>query len=72
METVEEKLTEILQGFKSQENNLQKTTHKDDSFTHLATSIVAAQKEKEKRELNLILHNIEESTEEEPLNRKKR
>ena len=70
LETVEEKLTKILQGFKTQENNLQKTTHKDDSFTHLATSIVTEQKEKENRQLNLILHNIEESTEE-PLNRKK-
>ena len=71
---MEVKLTEILQGFKTQEDNLQKTIHKDDSddsFTHLAMSIAAEQKEKEKRQLKLILHNIEESTEEEPLNRKK-
>ena len=38
---------------------------------YLAMLIVAEQKEKEKRQLNLILHNTEESTEEEPLNRKK-
>ena len=37
----------------------------------MATSIVTEQKEKEKRQLNLILHNIEESTEKEPLKRKK-
>ena len=43
----------------------------EDSLTHLATSIVAEQKEKEKRQLNLILHKIEESVEEEPSNRKK-
>ena len=74
LETVEVKLTEILQGFKTQEYNLQKTIQKDDSddsFTHLAMLIVAEKKEKEKRQLNLILHNIEESLEEEPLNRKK-
>lgn len=42
----------------------------DNSFAHLATSIVAEQKEKEKRQLNLILHKVEESAEG-PSNRKK-
>ena len=72
--TVEEKLTEILQGLKTQVDNRQEIVHKDDSndsFMHLTTSIVAEQKEKEKRQLNLILHKVEESAEEEPPNRKK-
>ena len=63
-----------LQGLKTQVDNRQEIIHKDDSddsFTYLATSIVAEQKEKEKRQLNLILHKVEESVEEEPSNRKK-
>ena len=78
LEAVEEKLTEVLQGFKAQLDTNHKLTPKevlgqdsDDSFAHLATSIVAEQKEKEKRQLNLILHNVKESVEEEPSNRKK-
>ena len=75
LETVKEKLTEILQGLKTQVDNHQETIHKDDSddsFTYLAMSVIAEQKEKEKRQLNLILHKVEESAEEEPSNRKKR
>ena len=74
LEKVEERLTEILQGLKTQVDNRQEIIHKDDSddsFIHLAMSIVAEQKEKEKRQLNLILHKVEESAEEEPCNRKR-
>ena len=51
LETVEEKLTEILQGLKTQVDNRQEIVHKDDSndsFRHLTTSIVAEQKKREK------------------------
>ena len=78
LEAVEEKLTKALEGFKVQLDAQNKVNPKevfdqdsDDSYAHIATSIVAEQKEKEKRQLNLILHNVKESLEEEPSNRKK-
>ena len=78
LEAVEEKLTKALEGFKVYMDTQHKANPKeifeqdpDDSYAHLATSIVAEQKEKEKRQLNLILHNFKESLEEEPSNRKK-
>ena len=72
MEAVEEKLTEVLKEFKVPvQQKVNSEENSDDSYAHIATSIVTEQKEKERRQLNLILHNVKESEEEEPSNRKK-
>ena len=71
--TLEEKLTTLLENIKVQSNAQQEsssTKHSDNSFAHLATSIVAEQKEKDKRQLNLIVHKMEELVAEEPSDRK--
>jgi len=45
------------------------TSIPEESVVSLASSLVLAQREKEKRQLNIILHNLQESTAPEGLNR---
>ena len=78
LEAVEEKLTGIVEGINEQLENYNKPLSKitpdpsdEESVAHLTSSIIFEQKEKEKRQLNLILHNIEESKEEDPQTRKR-
>ena len=71
--TLKEKLTTLLENIKVQSNAHQEsssTKDSDNSFVHLATSIVAEQKEKDRRQLNLVVHKMEESVAEEPSDRK--
>jgi len=48
----------------------QEPSHTNDSLTQLASTILSEQHEKERRQLNLIVHNIEESSSESPQSRK--
>jgi len=48
----------------------QEPSHTNDSLTQLASTILSEQHEKERHQLNLIVHNIEESSSESPQSRK--
>ena len=72
LEAVEAKLTMILEKVNSP-FQLHKSFDSDktsNSISHLATSILAEQKEKERRQINIIVHNMVESDDEDPSARK--
>jgi len=66
---VETKLTKVLQEVNST-SELHKSFASDNtgwSVSHLSTTILAEQKEEDKRQLNIIVHNMAESENENPL-----